>query len=121
MDKNMKELLETLAAKLGTTVDHIWVILLKQAPISALSSLLFIIIVYALGAVLYKLHLRFIKETEESYSAYDDNEGLIVIMILATGGWGALFMYHFISWQNMINGFFNPEYWALMEILDSIK
>jgi hypothetical protein len=42
-------------------------------------------------------------------------------MIALTIIWGVCIIACFFSIGNIINGFFNPEYWALKEILSSCK
>lgn len=121
MDKNMAEFLEKLANKLGVTVEHLWRILIKQAYIDAIQSLIFIAFVYSLLGLLYWCHKRFSKKNNDGDTLYDEyEEPLIIPMVIIFIVGIILFIVSIFSISNVINGLFNPEYWALHEILNSI-
>lgn len=117
-DQTMK-LVEDLAQKLGTTAEYLWQVLLKQAPISATINLLYFLLVIISGVVLYKLHRHFSKTVENgNYSIYDDREEVVIVpMLIGCLVWGVLFIVCLICLGGTINGFVNPEYWALDKIL----
>ena len=122
MNTEITDLLTTLADKLGTTSEYLWGILLRQAPISATITLVHIIFIVLSGIFLWKLHKYFSKETDEKYSMYDRGDGgleaLIIglsILILIIG------IVLFFAIESMFNGYFNPEYWALNKILNTLK
>lgn len=120
--ENLTELLEKLAEKLGTTTEYLWGVLIKQAPISAASDLLYFILVVFGGIVLYKVHRKLAKEEDDGDSIYYDlEEAAIVPMVFASIVWAILFIVCFFSIDNIITGFFNPEYWALDEVMSLIK
>ena len=124
MNEKLTALLEQLAIKLGTTAQHLWRVLIIQAKVSAACNMAFIVFVYIFAAVLLNYHVKFIKKipgNRHEYNTYEDNEAVGVIMIIAIIVWAILFITHFFSWASMINGFFNPEYWALQEVLSVIK
>ncbi len=125
MNDNTTKLLEQLAAKLGTTTEYLWRVLLKQAPIEATTTLIQCIIVWIGGIVLYKLHKRFSKKIQTggySENAYDKHEvALILPMVIVAIVWGVMFLVTFFCMSDIIVGYFNPEYWALKEVLDSVK
>ena len=121
MNKELSELLNNLANKLGVASSELWAILLKQAQIDALMSLTYIISVAIMGVLLLKLHKYFSKETKGNYSHYDSTDGIGIVMIVASLVWMILFISTFFSFSNMFNGFFNPQYWALNKILETIK
>ncbi len=125
MNDNTYKLLEQLANKLGTTSQYLWGVLLKQAPISATIDIIQILVVVAFGVVLYKIHKRLIVKknldgyNETGYERYEIAAvlpmviGMILFIILA--------VISLCSLGNIINGYLNPEYWALNEILSSAK
>jgi hypothetical protein len=121
MNEQTAKLVEQLAKKLGTTADYLWSVLLKQAPISALTDLIYFVLISISGYFLLKVHKTFSKEDEHGDSKYYDNDALAPIMITLTFIWAILFIVSFFSIGNVINGFLNPEYWALDEILSSLK
>lgn len=110
MDEKTTELIERLAAKLGTTADHLWGVLLRQAPISSMTSAA---IIFVFAAVLF-LAFRLAREVREEDSAAFAwiywVIGVIVFTICAT-----------ISAHNIATGLLNPEFWALDYILDAVK
>ena len=121
MNKELSELLNKLADKLGVASYELWAILLKQAQIDALMSLGYIISVAIMGIFLLKLHKHLSKEIGGNYSHYDSNDGIAIVMVVAFIVWMILFISTFFSFSNMFNGFFNPRYWALNKILETIK
>lgn len=125
MNEKISELLEKLAAKLGTTAEYLWGILLVQAKISATISLVYVLFVVIFGIALYRYHIKFsmeIKNADSRYPIckYDNNDALSGIMIGLSVIWGILFLICFFVYDNIITGYFNSEYWALKEILNSI-
>jgi hypothetical protein len=112
-------LLEQLAQKLGTTADFLWGILIKQAFLSALTDLIFLIISVLFGLFLYKIHIKFC-DSENKWSYYEKEEALAIPMVIAAMLFFVFFLIMLFSCGNIINGLFNPEYWALNKILSSI-
>lgn len=121
MNEQTAKLVEQLAQKLGTTTEYLWSVLLRQAPISALTDLIYFVLVCIGGVFILKAHKNFSKENERRDSKYYDNDALAPIMIVVVVIWTVLFLAAFFSIGNIVNGFFNPEYWALDEILSSLK
>ncbi len=119
MNEQATKLIEQLAQKLGTTAEYLWAVLLKQAPISAMVDLVYLVIVIIMGIGMYKLHKYCTKETGEyKESIYEDNgEFVRPAMVILTIVWVIFFIICFFSIGNIVNGFFNPEYWALKEVL----
>ena len=122
MNTEITNLLATLADKLGTTSEYLWGILLRQAPISATVILIQIIFTVLSGIFLWKLHKYFSKETDERYSMYDrSNGGLEVLIIIFSVLILIIGIVSFFQIENVLNGYFNPEYWALNKILNTLK
>ena len=122
MDSNQKEIIEQLANKMGTTSEYLWGILVKQAPIDSTITLVQVIMVYIFGYILYKLHLKFsIKEGEYKLSSYDKSDSLSGVMWIGFGMFVILAFTSFLCITGIVNGYLNPEYWALDRVLDTIK
>lgn len=122
MDTETVNLLTELASKLGTTSEYLWDILLRQAPITATIILIQIIFTVLSGIFLWKLHKYFSKETDERYSMYDrGNGGLEVLMTMFSTLILVISIILFFGIADMLNGYFNPEYWALNKILNVLK
>lgn len=124
MDKTTAALLEKLAAKLGTTAEYLWSVLIKQAAISATTTLVYLMFIILFGVLLYKAHRRLSKpstnNSRREYSIYEDLEWPISVMVVAALLWAIFAIAVFFSIPDIINGYFNPEYWALKEILDEV-
>jgi hypothetical protein len=115
MDK-LTELLQQLANKLGTTVEHLWMVLTRQGQIEAVKSMI-IFGVAILFAVLYALLLR----NKYAILKEEDND-LLGFVFLFTGLGGIIYLSvtacQFVS---DIDGLLNPEYWALEHIIKKLK
>lgn len=124
MGNETVKLIEQLAHKLGTTTEYLWHVLIKQAPISAITDLLYLIFTIICGIIIYKFHKYFKKERGDDYrSIYDDDEYSLITtaMIVITGLWVVIFIACFFSIDNIINGFLNPEYWSLKQVINTCK
>ena len=121
MDDKTIQILNALAEKLGTTSQYLWGVLLKQAPISGVVSLLSVSAII-IAAVLW---CRFVKmkttkplRTEENHypSADWSDEGAelawisvaIVILLASIATISGI--------NSIVAALFNPEYWALKQI-----
>ncbi len=120
MNEQTVQLIEKLASKLGTTSEYLWGVLIKQAPISATINLVYFVFVILAGVGLYKLHKRFCKEVEGGDSIYSEGEEAVVVpMVIGVIIWIIIALITFFSLGDVFNGFANPEYWALKEVLDA--
>ena len=121
MNKETQELLQKLAEKLGTTVEYLWQVLLKQAQIDAFTTLFQFFLIALFGVVLFRLHKKFLKPLSDDrysdnlYSKYD--EAIVWPMIIGLIVFVILSICAFFSITDMVNGFLNPEYWALQRVL----
>jgi len=115
--ENLTALLENLAKKLGTTTEYLWGILIKQASISATTNLIYFVLLILSGVTLYKIYKRLMKKDEDGNDIYCDlEERAIIPMIIAVIIWSIIFIIYFFELEDVINGFLNPEYWALSEV-----
>ncbi len=121
MSDNTAKLLEQLAQKLGTTAEYLWATLVKQAPIESAIGIFQIVVFTLLGFLLYRLNGRFSKENDRGLSYYEENEPVAVIMVLAFIAWLCCSAILFFCLGDIVSGFFNPEYWALQQILSKIS
>jgi len=114
-----EKLLETLANKLGTTTEYLWGILLKQAPIYATVSLIQVLVIWGFGIVLYIIHGHL--SNDENEHSYYNQDLYSIVMCIVFIMWIILSLLSLFELYNIVNGYFNPEYWALKEILDTLK
>lgn len=115
MNEQTAKLIEQLAQKLGTTTEYLWAVLLKQAQIQAMVMLFQFLLIAIFGYVLLKIHKRLsvTKDYEEENVVIPMAIGLIIFAFLA--------IYAFFCIEDIFNGFFNPEYWALSKVLSAVK
>jgi hypothetical protein len=109
--------LKELALKLGTTTEYLWGVLIKQAPISAtiqLGQAMFFVVV---AVLFYFKVMKMIRGGELS----DENFGAVVVTVIFGTVVAAGLLTAILSFGDVINGYFSPEYWALNEILSKLK
>jgi hypothetical protein len=119
MNDQTTKLIESLAAKLGTTADYLWAVLLKQAPVDATLTLIQILIVIAAGVTLYKAHMHL--SNDKNDNSYYQREAYGPLMGVLFIGWMFFAGAAFFAIPNVINGYFNPEFWALDYVLSQVK
>lgn len=122
MDDNTSKLLEVLATKLGTTTEYIWGILIKQAHVSAITDAISLSITILCGIILYKLHKYFVKKDKDYNNLYERSDELLtILMCVLTIIWAIILVIQTLCIGDIVNGFANPEYWALDQILSKCK
>lgn len=121
MNENATKLIEELAHKLGTTSQYLWQVLIKHAKIDATTGLIQAIIVSLFGVVLYKIHKNMMRRDEQDYNGYYRYEGFGLTMIVAFIAFVIIYFRILCGITDIINGYFDPEYWALHEIISNIK
>ena len=106
MNENTARLIEQLA---------------KQAPIDATTKLIQITLILLFGWGLYKIHRKLMKTSDDEYARtlyYEYQEMAALPMIIAGIVFASMFIYAFFCIGDVVNGYFNPEYWALKQILN---
>jgi len=119
MNTETIKLIEQLAQKLGTTSEYLWLVLLKQAPISATISLIQIILTIVAGIALFKMNKHF--SDDDNKLSYYNADFLPLPMAIATVLWAIFAIAGFFYIGDIFNGYFNPEFWALDYIFNSLK
>ena len=115
MDDKTAEIINKLAEKLGTTAEHLWSVLIRQAPWSSAIDLLVLMFYIGVAGILYYLAYRSFRKFKE-----DSEEGWIL-----AGAIVALFAIIMSTvvcacvneMSVILSGFFNPEYWALKQLV----
>ena len=109
--KELVPLLEQLAAKLGTSVETIWAVLLKQAPISGALNLFLTLCLLVLSIATF----RFVNKKTTTAEWCDEGAVLGWIgCVIILGIIGILIL---CTFENMVTAFVNPQYWALQKIM----
>lgn len=118
--EKLTELLTMLASKLGTTVEYLWTVLIKQATISGIQNIILSVVV-TIPIIIFGVYLRyFIKNKEKIEDGYNEEfyyVGLVVGTIISV-----VCVLVFAECINTaMTAFINPEFWALKEILEQLK
>ena len=115
--KDIAPLIEQLAAKLGTTVEYLWQILLKQVQVEirlAEMGMTISFVLYAIAAVLFIV--AFVRRIK------DDDYGLAVYWILGVYVVTSIAVtLHILNYIQLVTLKNNPEYWALQEVLKHLQ
>lgn len=109
MDEHVAKLIEALATKLGTTAEYLWGVLVKQATIQAAAEATLLICSVAATVWLIYLFKKNSKEWEEDTMTFV--AVLAIFMTLLS-----VIMFFFLA-PTIITAIFNPEYWALKQVL----
>ncbi len=105
-----EQLIRELAGKLGTTADHLWVVLIRQAGVAAITDGLWIVALTVAITAACKL-IMFL------YRRGEDEMPLVVIVGIV--GVVMLFVWGIVA-QSIVTEIANPEYWALQQILSAV-
>ena len=123
MEEQLTIMLTQLANELGTTIEMLWGVILKQAQISALLSIAWIGFVLLFGGTLYTKHKKFSKPDKKNYGRTkyfeDDLTGIVMNLLLLV--WIITAAVGILEIQNAVTALLNPEYWALQEILEKCR
>ena len=120
MNEQTQEALVKLAEKLGTTTEYLWQILIAQARVDIVISVIQMTFMFLFIYWTIKLHIRFSKKHEDRHSFYYYNESAVGGMVFA--GLASIIMIIFFlnGFNDLLSAIFNPEYWALKQIFESI-
>ena len=126
MEEKAFEYIDAIAANLGVAAEHVYGALLKQAMVSGLRSVVYIIIGLAVSYVIIKILKTVYSDVKEGEDGiFVDSYGVSLggVFALIFGGIAIILMFFAImsDISNATTALLNPEYWALKEILDTIK
>jgi hypothetical protein len=119
MNKETTELLQQLAAKLGTTAEHLWAILIRQAFISACTDLLLYASTIFLVWMCAKKFPQWLSSSNHDPDS-DTHFAYIWVFAIASITAAILVIGSVMTIPDTITAFANPEYWALKQILDAV-
>ena len=110
MNEQLQQLLIELANKFDTTTEHLWHVLIKQAFIDSLTGCMYI----AVSMVLIVEAFKFIKRKSKEWVNVDAVSVVWTVYCIMTF---IIFIDIMCGFPMVLAGFFNPEYWALKQIL----
>ncbi len=120
--KKAMEMLEALAEKLGTTLEHLWEVLIRQALVEGAYALVLAVFgMAALGGLIYACVLgvragRRLAEKEDDTFYLHGSQAVGGVLLLL---FGAMVLDIFVlrNIHTALICFINPEYWAIREVL----
>jgi hypothetical protein len=122
MNENTEKLVRELAEKLGTTAEHLWGVLMRQAPITAATDA--VIAVIMLGVLWALYHLVRSKTTAPPKTEDDRYPSAEWVKTDAELAWVILAIYGALTVAvvcgtiaTVMTATMNPEYWALKQLL----
>jgi hypothetical protein len=116
MSPELQKALQQLADKLGVGVDRLLACLLKQAPIDATINIVAWLALLAATGGMTLACWRVYKRMQTSPDS--DNEIILIMLGTLAAGLGAGLLIMFCQGAAVtLAGFFNPDYWALHQIL----
>ena len=126
MEEKAFEYIDAIAANLGVAAEHVYGALLKQAMVSGLRSVVYIIICLAVSYLIIKMFKRIYSDVKEGEdSIFVDSFGISLggVFSIIIGGVAIIILFFAIMADigNATTALLNPEYWALKEILNTIK
>ena len=126
MEEKAFEYIDAIAANLDVAAEHVYGTLLKQAMVSGLRSVVYIIICLAVGYAILKVFKRIYADVKEGEDGiFVDSYGVSLggVFSLVFGGIALILMFFaiMVDISNATTALLNPEYWAIKEILDTIK
>lgn len=118
--------LSELAAKLGTTAEYLWAVLVRQAGISAIIDIMILLAITAAMSLFYrriKINSLVPAKTEQNEypRANWDSDQRLVMRVVFGCLLGVCVVTALLSLTNIFTALLNPEYWALKQILDASK
>lgn len=122
MDDKTLQALTALANKLGTTAEYLWGVLLKQAPISAVTNLVLLALMVAAWALWFRFVLKMTRVPEPTKDdrypqAQWHQDGAVLAWATVVGSGMILCVIAVTALPMVVYGLLSPEYWALRQIL----
>jgi heme/copper-type cytochrome/quinol oxidase subunit 2 len=115
-DKTLQALLTALAQNLGTTVEHLWGVILWQVRVTAITEIVLFLLAVVACCLWYRIVRRKTTEDPETRKEWDDCGGELAWVSVPVS-WLALFLVLCFKSSWWIAAFFNPEYAALRDLL----
>lgn len=120
-EKLVIEAVNILANKLGTTGTHLWGVLVRQAPISAITSMSLFIVGFLL-AILGWIAVGKIMTMLGKPDIDNEIAGSIVAIISSISFLiSIILLFNIGSIDIWISGLCNPEYWAFQNLIHTFK
>jgi hypothetical protein len=117
---DVKQALDGMADALKVGAEHVYTVIVRQQLVDSITYLLSYVVIIGFCFGLFKIgEAMRLKEVKKQSYNIDDNYLFVYVL---SGLCGVLFLLMFAATiDNVITGFFNPEYGAIMEIKSFVK
>ena len=126
MDTNFQSIIAELSSKLGTTAEHLFGVMVKQAAISGYMSVfagagvLFAMIVLVKYALSKTTKPPVTEDNPFPRAEWCGDTAVVVwLCVMLVGAMSSIIFVNVV--EDSITAFFNPEYWALNQLLSKIN
>ena len=116
MNEKTEQLVRELAEKLGTTIEHLWSVLVRHAVIQSIVGLVIIAGLIIVGTLWTRFLLKS-TTSEDPRWPFDDEIPAILIWAITSLGWLVIVIVVLEKLPVEITALMNPEYWALKQLL----
>ena len=113
MNDELSKALAKLADKLGTTAEHLWQVLIRQARVEVVTDTGFILLT---AVCLYGLWRWW-----KSALKRDPDDGEMIGLVICSICGLVLFIASLVNVYEIPTLIFNPEYWAIQQIFSGLK
>lgn len=121
MNDKTLDLLTRLADKFGTTVEHLWGVLIKQAAITAVAEIVMAMVMVAAWVWMF----RFVRgkttekpETNDRYAQAEwEQDGALIAWIVVSIAALITCLQIYEALTTGATALLNPEYWALKQVM----
>jgi len=123
MDDKYRQLIEDMAAKLGVTAEHLWGVMVKQAPISGAVDLVICIAITVATVWWFRVVIRKTTRRSDDPDTYLsprsewNDEAAFLAWVSAIVSMAVTLIFISASAEGIVSAFVNPEYWALQKLL----
>lgn len=122
MNENELTLIDKLATKLGTTSEQMWNVLLAQANVRIVQESIFILATVIFCIALWRTHKKLSGNMpNQTHNYYYESELKETLMKIAVIIGIAAILISIAGIMNIITCIFNPDYFALDQILSTLK
>ena len=116
--EKLTNLLEQLSEKLGTTTEYLWGVLINQAKVEIITFLVMLSILI-LTSIFYARYIKWLFDEETDHTG--DSEITHSIIVTTLGVFNLVYFIFIVTLiPKFVSAIFNPEYWAINEILSKI-
>ena len=110
--------IDALAAKIGTTAQHIWDVYVAQARVEAIRDTIFVVLFLIVSSLLaylsYRLFQHGIKENDYDVWPYVTGTSAAIVSV-------ACVAIALVTMYSAIGEWLNPQYWAFQNLTKDLK